>query len=246
MNDLRVSAAIRAVRIRRGLRQADVATSAECSRALVSLIERGHVDGVPVSTLRRVARVLEIQLDLTARWRGGDLDRLLNAGHAAFHESVARFFADRAAWTTAPEVTFSIYGERGVIDVVAWHAATRTILIIELKTVLVDVHDLIATADRRKRLGRQIAAERGWDAATVAYWVILANTRTNQRRIKAHETVLRRAFPAGGREIRQWLGAPVGAISALSLWTNANGSSASVSVTGRQRVRKRKGSLARA
>lgn len=33
-----------------------------------------------------------------------------------------------------PEVSFSIYGQRGVIDILAWHAATRSLLVIELKT----------------------------------------------------------------------------------------------------------------
>ncbi len=27
---------------------------------------------------------------------------------------------ESAAWVVAPEVSFSIYGERGIIDIVAW------------------------------------------------------------------------------------------------------------------------------
>jgi transcriptional regulator with XRE-family HTH domain len=41
MDDIRVGAAFRAVRIRRGWRQQDVADRAGVSRALISLIERG-------------------------------------------------------------------------------------------------------------------------------------------------------------------------------------------------------------
>jgi hypothetical protein len=63
-----------------------------------------------------------------------------------------------------PEVSFSIFGERGVIDVLAWHAATRTILVIELKTVIADVNELIGNVDRKRRLAPRVAAERGWDA----------------------------------------------------------------------------------
>ncbi len=48
--------------------------------SLVSVLERGHVDGVTVATVRRVAQALGIRLDLMVRWRAGDLDRLLNAG----------------------------------------------------------------------------------------------------------------------------------------------------------------------
>jgi hypothetical protein len=59
----------------------------------------------------------------------------------------------------APDASFSIYGERGVVDIVAWHAASRSLLIIELKTLLVDPQELVATMDRRVRLGGQIACE---------------------------------------------------------------------------------------
>ena len=43
----------------------------------------------------------------------------------------------------APEVSFSIYGERGVIDILAWHPGRRALLIIELKTDIVDVNELV-------------------------------------------------------------------------------------------------------
>ena len=91
-------------------RQADVAVRAGVSRSFVSLIERGHLDRVSLATLRRVAAVLDIRIDLIARWRGGELDRLLNAGHSAVHESVARFFLGLPDWMLAPEVTFAIWG----------------------------------------------------------------------------------------------------------------------------------------
>jgi hypothetical protein len=42
----------------------------------VSLIERGHLDTLSLRTMRRVAAVLDVRLDLVARWRGGELDRL--------------------------------------------------------------------------------------------------------------------------------------------------------------------------
>ncbi len=48
--------------------------------------ERGHLDGVPLARIERVAAVLDVRVDLVARWRGGDLARLLDAGHAALVE----------------------------------------------------------------------------------------------------------------------------------------------------------------
>ena len=64
MDDLRVGAAFRAVRVRRRWRQSDVAARAGVSRAFVSLLERGHLDRVSLATLRQVARTLDIRVDL--------------------------------------------------------------------------------------------------------------------------------------------------------------------------------------
>ena len=144
----------------------------------------------------------------------------MNAAHAALHESLARHLGRSAGWTWLPEVSFSIYGERGVIDILAWHAATRCLLIIELKTSIVDPQELVAVMDRRVRLGARIAADHGWRPATVSAWVVVADTRTNHRRVLRHAGLLRTAFPADGHQVRAWLRRPSGSINALSFWTD--------------------------
>ena len=221
MDDQRVGAAFRAIRVRRGWRQSDVGDRAGVSRAFISLVERGHLGAVSLATLRRVGAVLDIRLDIVPRWRGGELDRLLNAGHSALHESVISFLATVPGWEVMPEVSFSIYGERGVIDILAWHAPSRSLLVIELKTAIVDVNDLIGGVDRKRRLARRIAAERGWYAATVSCWVIVSRGTTSQRRVAAHRSMLRSAFPVDGRDARQWLRRPLGSVRALSMWSDA-------------------------
>jgi hypothetical protein len=117
-------------------------------------------------------------------------------------------------------VSFSIYGERGVIDILAWHAATRSLLIIELKTELVDPQALASTMDRRVRLGPEIARQWGWTPATVSSWVIMSEGSTNRRRVKRYDGLLRRAFVSDGRAMRRWLREPRGSISALSFWSD--------------------------
>ncbi len=220
MDDARVGTAFRAIRIKRGWRQVDVATRAGVSRALVSMLERGHVDRVTVHVVRRVAQTLGIRLDLSVRWRGGDLDRLLNAGHAALHEELARYLGTLPDWLQAPEVSFSIYGERGVIDILAFHPPTGSLLVIELKTELADLEDLLAAMDRRMRLAGTVARERGWEARTVSCWVAIAEGDANRRRVERHKATLRSAFPANGHEMRTWLRTPAGRIAALSFWAN--------------------------
>jgi transcriptional regulator with XRE-family HTH domain len=219
VDDLRVGAAIRALRIRRGWRQLDLAGAAGVSRSTISRLERGHFAPQSLDDIRRVAAALDIRLDLVPRWRAGDLDRLLNARHSALHDLVARHFRRRLpAWVLAPEVSFSIYGERGVIDILAWHPGCRALLVIELKTDIADVNDLLGTVDRKRRLARQIAAERGWHPVEIGVWVIVSAGRTNRRRVEAHAGVLRAAFPDHARRVGSWLRNPAGPLSALSYW----------------------------
>jgi hypothetical protein len=135
-------------------------------------------------------------------------------------------------------VSFSIYGERGIIDIVAWHASSRSLLIIELKTTLVDPRELVGTMDKRVRLGKQIGVGREWHARTVSSWVVVADTRTNHCRLREHNGLLRGAFPADGHAINAWLRNPAGSSAALSFWPNVGGSAITGTACQRRRVRK--------
>ena len=126
-------------------------------------------------------------------------------------------------WELAPEVSFNVFGERGVVDIVAWHPGRRALLIIELKTDIADVNELVGTFDRKRRLAREIVKERGWRPTTVSGWVIVSGGRTNRARIAAHGAMLRAAFPLDGRSIVGWLADPMGPIAALSMWSSARG-----------------------
>jgi transcriptional regulator with XRE-family HTH domain len=214
---MRLASTVRTVRIRKRLTQDHVARLADVPRTSISRLEHGSLDGLSIRAVRRICTALEIRLDLVPRWRGGDLDRLLNARHSALAEAMAMSFGHRSDWVLRPEVSFSIYGERGVIDFVAWHPVRRALLLIELKTELVDIGDLMATTDRRRRLAPQIAQSLGWAPVAIGTWVALTNTSMNSRRIRAHSTVLRAAFPDRGRSINRWLRDPQGPMSCLSL-----------------------------
>jgi transcriptional regulator with XRE-family HTH domain len=224
MDDLRFGSTIRLVRIRKRLTQEELSKLAGVSRGTVSRIERGHLDQVSMASIRAVAKALDVRVDLVPRWRGGDLDRLLNSRHSALHEQVARSFAELPEWVTAPEASFAIYAERGVIDILAWHARRQMLLVIELKTDIVDVNELLGTLDRKRRLAWQVARERGWDVrerANSSAWVIVAESRTNRRRVQAHGAMLRAALPLDGRSIAGWLQDPSRPVGALSFWPDA-------------------------
>jgi hypothetical protein len=193
-----------------------VARLAGVSRWTVARVEQGRLNRVALPSMRAVAGVLDISIELAIRWQGAELDRVASSGHDTLHEAVARLLDERSDWIAVPELSYSIWGERGVIDVVAWNPASRTLLVIELKTEIVEVGRLIAQVDRYRRLALLIARDRGWSPARVAAWVIVADSRTNRRRLAEHRGVLRSAFPDDGRTARGWLRSPDQAVAVLS------------------------------
>ncbi len=223
MDDQRIGSAFRAIRIRRQWTQDEVGRNAGVSRYLVGRVERGRLSGVPLGTLRAIAIAIDARFDTILRWHGGDLGRLLNARHSAMHEAVARLFADLDGWTAEPEVSFSIFGERGVIDVLAWHPIRRILLVIELKTELVDVNDLMGSVDRKRRLALEIAHQRGWDPVSVSTWVVVADGTTNRRAVGTYSTTLRSKFPSDGSALAHWLCDPSGRIDALGFLPYVHG-----------------------
>lgn len=240
MDVTRLGSAFRAVRIRKGWRQIDVARSAGVSQPMISRIERGHVRRMSLAVLLQVAAALEVWVDVVPRWRGGDLDRMLNAGHAALHQRVARLLAG-TPWLVVPETTFAIYGERGVIDILAFHPPTGALLIVELKSEIVDIQQLMTAVDRYRRLAPKVARERGWQVQSVSVWAAVRDTKSNRRRAAEHAAVLRVAFPHDGRSVRRWLRAPSGTMAALSFIADAAGRPGAASSSGVRRVRRRRG-----
>ena len=119
------------------------------------------------------------------------------------------------------EVSFNHYGERGSIDILAFHPATRVLLVVEVKTVVPDVGGMMMTLDRKVRLANQIARERGWRAATVSRVLVLREDSTARRRVAAHSATFSNAFPLRNVAIRAWLRDPAGVISGLLFLSTA-------------------------
>src|ERR1700690_595708 len=155
MDDAQLGSAIRAVRIKQGLTRAELRARVDVSRSIVSLIERGRAEETTLATIRRVAASLGGLVALTPHWRGADLARLLDRNHAALVEAVVERMS-AAGWSVRPEHTFSIWGERGSIDVLAWLPAARALVLIECKTSLPDLQDALSTMDKKRRLEPEI------------------------------------------------------------------------------------------
>jgi hypothetical protein len=133
-------------------------------------------------------------------------------------------YLERRGWTVLPEVTFSEWGERGSIDILAWHAGSRTLLVVEVKTELASIEELLRRHDAKVRLAPRIAEGRfGTRPARTARLLVVADTSTNRRRLERTDAVLRAAYPDRGGRVRAWLRDPRGTMAGVQFLTGATG-----------------------
>jgi transcriptional regulator with XRE-family HTH domain len=212
---------------------------ARCSASTVSRIERGRVRGQSLATLRRILEALDAWIFAKIVWRGGELDRLLDADHAGLQERWAiRKRAAGAGWLDRQEVSYNIFGERGSIDDLAYHPPSRTLAVTEIKTGIFDAQATLAKLDEKERLAADIAQRFGWRVDRVVSCLVVAEGRTNRRRIEQHPTLFSR-FDCRGRAASVWLRDPTRPIRGLLVFENlSNGHQTHGRRAGRQRVRR--------
>ncbi len=178
------------------------------SRSPVGRIERGELDRIAWADLRAVAEAVGARLEFDLRWQGEGIDRLLDERHAATVDVVVAIFR-RCGWEVDVEVSFSIYGERGSIDVVGRHRPTGFLAVVEVKASIGDVNQTVIGLDRKARLAPRIAVERGWACTGVARLLAIADNRTSRSRVARHDVTFMTAFPLRGRACLAWLNAPI-------------------------------------
>ena len=238
MDDVRAGRALRLLRQRRGWTQAELGRAAGLSQSVVSLAERGHLDTLAMRTIRSLFGVLDARTELHVSWRGGALDRLLDEAHASLVLRRAATLREEG-WTVALEATYSVYGERGSIDVFAAKSAEQAVTVEEVKTDLTSLEQLGRKTDEKVRLVRtRICRERfGFAPQAVARILVLPETSTARRQVERLAPALDAMFPARTREIQRWMRRPVGDISGILFVADMNRGGVRCDRRGRTRVR---------
>jgi hypothetical protein len=187
------------------------------SRNKVGRSERRAVANMTVGDLDKIASALGATLQVQVRWQGEQLDRLLDAAHAALQEQVA-WTLEHFGWLVRPEVSFNHFGDRGRVDIVAFHPRLRVLVIAEIKSGIGDLQKTIGRLDIKVRLAKVIAAEQGWrDVAAVIPALVIGDTRAARRTIAAHATLFTR-FNVRGRQALAWLRRPIDPVPSGLLW----------------------------
>lgn len=207
MDDQRIGRVIRTLRHRRGWRQVDLGVRAAASQSAISDMERGGIDRYTLHAVRRVLRALDAWVSLDPVWGGrGDLDRLLDADHARLTQLWAERHR-RAGWGVWNEASYSVFGERGRIDQLAFHADTGTLEVTEVKTGIWDVQDTLGRLDAKVRLAPRVAASRGWRATRVVGALVVMEGSTARRRLREHRDLFA-TYSLRGRAALAWIRDP--------------------------------------
>ncbi len=198
MNFLPTGRLLRMLRTRRGWRQDDVSTRSGLSPAAISRQELGNVGSL--AALERHAAAFSLRLDVRILGRAGALVRLGDEEHAAIVEVIASWFRN-AEFDTETEGSFSEWGERGRIDLLAFDPSTGMLVIVEVKTQLLDHQDLFGSLNVKERLAATVAERRGWRVRRQTVLLATADTSSNREMVRAHPTlfadfVRRRLTPA--------------------------------------------------
>ena len=184
---------------------------------MVGRIEVGNADAIPVGKLYRVAGALGARTDLRLGWNGEALDRLLDRDHAGLVEAAAERLQS-FGWEVAAEVTFWIRGERGSVDLLAWHSSSRVTVVIEVKSVVPDIQAMLTSLDRKSRLAIEIARTRGWSPTAAGRLLVIGEGRTARRRVDMHAATFVAEYPDRGPAVRGWLRVPNARVPVRGLW----------------------------
>lgn len=212
-----VSRAVRGLRKHRGWTQSDLARRIGRSRDVVHRVENDRLTGVTIGTVERIVAALGGTLAVEVRWRGAELDRLVDRTPARLTNATSERL-QRLGWSSYAEVSFNHFGDRGRCDLVAWHPATRTLLIVEVKSALGNLQEVLGRLDVKVRLGAEIAAGLGLANPVRTLGALVVPEHGASRRVISEHEALFRRYGTRGRQAHAWLRRPGSSVASGLLW----------------------------
>lgn len=129
-----------------------------------------------------------------------------------------------AGWQMRVEVSYSHFGERGSMDILAWHEASRTLLVIEIKSELTSVESTLRKPDEKERLAPMVSAERfGWRPRAMGVLLVVRESSADRARAGRPASLLSAAVPTRSVAVKAWLRRPEGGLRGLWFLSSADG-----------------------
>jgi transcriptional regulator with XRE-family HTH domain len=204
---VRVAAIVRDAREAGGISMTELGVRSGVSRQMVAAVESAQANP-SLDVIAALFDGLGIDVDLVARGRVMlDRPRRGDAAHAMCSAYVQRRL-EAAGWQVAREVRIDDGRYVGWIDLLAFHAPTGTLLVIEVKTQIEDLGAIERSIDWHVRGARRAAERLGWRARAVAAWVTALASDEIEEELRRNRALWESAFPRRAREMALTASAP--------------------------------------
>ena len=174
------------------------------SQSRLSRIERGACRSVRFIEVDRLFVAVGVRYRLDAHLPPGP--RVVDdAVHVRCATAVQRRL-EAAGWEVRREVEIGSDRSRGWIDVIAFHPATRLLLVIEIKTELRDLGAIERSLNWYVREAARAAARFGWRPTAVASTLLVLATDANDQAMRSIRPALDVALPGRATALRDVVG----------------------------------------
>jgi transcriptional regulator with XRE-family HTH domain len=191
-----------------GWSQRDLARHAHVSQSTICRVELGRIDSLSIETAARVLDALGVRasLELRAPFVAKN-SRQRDAGHARCLAYVVRRL-ERAGWLVRTEVEIVSGSTRGWIDILAFRPSDRTLLVVEIKTELVDLGAIMRQQNWYEREAWAAARRFGWRPTTRIGALMGLGTDATIQRIRDNRQLIAHAFAGTAAQLGDFVNSP--------------------------------------
>jgi|GEM_PF-1110501 len=194
-----VGAAIASVRHAIGWTQKELGRRVGQTQGWVSRVERAQIEDLTFASAERLLAAMGARLVVTVEAPYlADRARQREPAHSAMASYVSRRLI-RLGWQVATEVEVGGDRSRGWIDILAYHAATGMLLIIELKTEIHDLGAIQRSLGWYEREAWKAAQRLGWRPNRAMGCLVLLASEANDERAAANRGVFDDALAGRAR-----------------------------------------------
>lgn len=186
---------VRNVRLALGWSQRELAERADVSQATISRVENAALEDLTFATAALLLDALGVRvaLDMRAPFIA-DGARQKDPGHARCVAYVARRLR-RLGWATITEVEIVTGASHGWIDVLAYRQQDGLMLVIEVKTELVDIGQVERQLSWYERSAWDLARQQGWRPRQAIGVLLVLATELSIERIRVNREPLHQSLP---------------------------------------------------
>jgi transcriptional regulator with XRE-family HTH domain len=194
---------VRDGRVRLSMTAIELAERAHVSRQMVGDIERAETNPT-LGTLERVFAALNMEVDLMSRAPQvmlGDSPKQRDSAHAIMSGYVQRRL-EADGWEVHREVRIDSGRYHGWIDLVAFHADSATLLIVEIKTIIDDLGGIERSMDWYVReVPSRVLKAFGWRPKRFVPWLLVLATDQVETQLRTNRDAIDAAFPTRAVEM---------------------------------------------